>query len=137
MQCVQLFEFRLSHCGSAHPAASACNDPATWGAVMQPAVEHKIAANDLCRYLPRMLMRYLQTFKRARGPTPELSGVNEPRTAERSTKELNTKGQVPQELNGLYIRTGPNAQLPPAGGYHLCAALALVVFCLCYVLPCL
>ena len=33
-------------------------------------------------------------------------------------KNLQVKGEIPQGLNGLYSRNGPNPQLRPTGGYH-------------------
>lgn len=37
------------------------------------------------------------------------------------SRELTVHGTIPAGLNGLFIRTGPNAQHKPNGGYHLCA----------------
>ena len=52
-----------------------------------------------------------------------LGGANAPLTTEVFQKDLPVTGQVPAELQGLYIRTGPNAQFAPAGGYHACATM--------------
>lgn len=70
--------------------------------------------------LPRTVMRCLQWLK-IKPSVAELSGVNAPVKTERFTKELTVEGTIPLELNGLYIRTGPNIQHAPVGGYHLCA----------------
>ena len=32
--------------------------------------------------------------------------------------KLTVTGKIPAELNGLYVRNGPNPQLPPKGSYH-------------------
>ena len=34
------------------------------------------------------------------------------------------EGAVPPELSGVLVRTGPNDQHKPWGGYHLCAAFS-------------
>lgn len=75
---------------------------------------------SICRMLPRTVMRCLQWLK-IKPSVAELSGVNAPVKTERFTKELTVEGTIPLELNGLYIRTGPNIQHAPVGGYHLCA----------------
>ncbi len=33
--------------------------------------------------------------------------------------DLKVEGSIPTELDGLYIRTGPNPMLPPVSGYHI------------------
>ena len=37
-----------------------------------------------------------------------LSGNWEPMQVEATTTDLETEGQIPEELNGLYLRVGPN-----------------------------
>ena len=67
----------------------------------------------------RAVLRTLQWNNKGAG-VGNLHGVNAPVNTERFTNELQTEGEIPEELNGLFIRTGPNIQHPPAGGYHLC-----------------
>lgn len=48
-------------------------------------------------------------------------GVNAPVRQEVFCRNLEVaQGAVPPELNGMYIRTGPNAQHAPKGGYVMC-----------------
>jgi len=54
------------------------------------------------------------------GEHPYLSGVWAPASEELSTVTLRVvEGAVPLELTGVYVRNGPNPQLPPSGQYHL------------------
>jgi carotenoid cleavage dioxygenase-like enzyme len=72
----------------------------------------------VCRTLPRAAIRALQSFQVVKNDE-QLTGVTEPASAETFTKVLRVEGTIPKELNGLYVRTGPNVQMKPAGGYHL------------------
>jgi carotenoid cleavage dioxygenase len=48
------------------------------------------------------------------GPfTPQLNEVH--------STELRVVGEIPRELDGAYMRTGPNPQHEPHGGYVMCA----------------
>ena len=58
---------------------------------------------------------------------PAVSGANKPVRKELFTKELKVEGAIPQELNGVYLRTGPNPPHAPAGGHHVYALLVLVM----------
>ncbi len=49
---------------------------------------------------------------------PALSGNNAPVHQEDSFNALEVIGQVPRDLNGLYVRNGPNAYYPPDWRYH-------------------
>jgi hypothetical protein len=64
-------------------------------------------------------MRFLQSFSNP----PLDSSVLAPVKTEVYSRELSVDGQVPKELHGLYIRTGPNPQFQPAGGYHVYVSL--------------
>ena len=33
-------------------------------------------------------------------------------------KNLRVKGDLPQDLRGMFVRNGPNPQIRPTGGYH-------------------
>lgn len=49
-------------------------------------------------------------------------GVNKPVRKEVFCRNLEVvEGAVPPELSGMYVRTGPNAQHVPKGGYVMCA----------------
>jgi carotenoid cleavage dioxygenase len=49
---------------------------------------------------------------------PALDGNNAPVHAEDHFEDLVVIGQVPADLNGLYVRNGPNAFYPPNWRYH-------------------
>lgn len=49
---------------------------------------------------------------------PALSGNNAPVHQEDSWDALQVIGQVPEDLNGLYVRNGPNAYFEPDWRYH-------------------
>ena len=49
---------------------------------------------------------------------PALDGNNAPVHAEDHFEDLVVIGQVPADLNGLYVRNGPNAFYPPDWRYH-------------------
>ena len=50
---------------------------------------------------------------------PLLSGVHAPISEELALKDLKLlKGSIPKNLNGVYLRAGPNARYAPNGRYH-------------------
>jgi len=49
---------------------------------------------------------------------PALSGNNAPVQQEDTFENMTVIGQVPADLNGLYVRNGPNAYYPPEWRYH-------------------
>ena len=49
---------------------------------------------------------------------PALSGNSAPVLQEDVFDDLTVIGQVPADLNGLYVRNGPNAFFPPEWRYH-------------------
>lgn len=51
-------------------------------------------------------------------PNPYLLGVYAPVQDEVTADELTVIGQIPADLNGVYLRNGPNARFPMKGRYH-------------------
>ena len=49
---------------------------------------------------------------------PFLSGVHAPMTGELTLAELRVEGTIPAELDGSYMRIGPNPHAPDPAGYH-------------------
>ncbi|MBW4538586.1 MAG: carotenoid oxygenase family protein [Myxacorys chilensis ATA2-1-KO14] len=49
---------------------------------------------------------------------PYLSGNFAPVQTELTVDELPVLGELPPELNGMFVRNGPNPQFPPLGRYH-------------------
>lgn len=49
---------------------------------------------------------------------PALNGNNAPIHEEDHWTDLEVIGQVPQDMNGLYVRNGPNSYYPPDWRYH-------------------
>ncbi|WP_159918142.1 carotenoid oxygenase family protein [Pantoea sp. 18069] len=49
---------------------------------------------------------------------PALNGNNAPVPDEAVWTDLTVIGTVPQDMNGLYVRNGPNAHFPPDWRYH-------------------
>ncbi len=49
---------------------------------------------------------------------PSLRGGFAPVAKEVTTSELQIEGDLPQDLNGLYVRNGPNRQFAAPGRYH-------------------
>jgi len=49
---------------------------------------------------------------------PALDGNNAPVRQEDHFEDMEVIGQVPSDLNGLYVRNGPNAYYPPDWRYH-------------------
>ncbi|MDN5766167.1 MAG: carotenoid oxygenase family protein [Humibacillus sp.] len=50
---------------------------------------------------------------------PYLLGVFAPVDKELTLENLEVIGEVPKDLNGVYLRNGPNRQFPAAGRYHM------------------
>lgn len=52
-------------------------------------------------------------------PHPFLTGIHKPMEQEKTITDLKVTGEIPAELNGRYIRIGPNPAAPPnPGSYH-------------------
>ena len=49
---------------------------------------------------------------------PYLAGLYEPVREERTDEALEVIGELPPELDGVYLRNGPNPRLDPVGRYH-------------------
>jgi carotenoid cleavage dioxygenase len=49
---------------------------------------------------------------------PYLAGLYEPVREERTDEGLEVVGEIPPELDGVYLRNGPNPRLDPVGRYH-------------------
>ena len=50
--------------------------------------------------------------------TPFLEGLMAPVDEERDDNELTVIGELPDDLNGMFVRNGPNPQFAPLGAYH-------------------
>ncbi len=56
---------------------------------------------------------------RSDAPNPYLMGIHEPLPSEETLTDLRVTGAIPAELDGRYIRIGPNPITPPNPGlYH-------------------
>ncbi|WP_436795086.1 carotenoid oxygenase family protein [Actinospongicola halichondriae] len=55
----------------------------------------------------------------ATGENPYLTGALAPVDDEVDLEDLTVTGQIPEALDGLFLRNGPNPQFPPRGDYHL------------------
>lgn len=49
---------------------------------------------------------------------PYLVGVHAPVTTEIDADDLEVIGEIPRDLNGVYLRNGPNRRFPAGGRYH-------------------
>ena len=49
---------------------------------------------------------------------PYLAGVYAPVSEERTDERLEVIGELPPDLDGVYLRNGPNPRLDPVGRYH-------------------
>jgi 8'-apo-carotenoid 13,14-cleaving dioxygenase len=56
--------------------------------------------------------------RRADAPNPYLTGVHTPMTQELTLTDLAVSGTIPPELNGTYLRNGPNPVTPPNPATH-------------------
>lgn len=60
----------------------------------------------------------IKTKSNTKQDNPYLRGNFAPIVDELTIDNLSVIGEIPRELNGLYVRNGPNPQLPPKGTYH-------------------
>jgi len=51
-------------------------------------------------------------------PNPYLEGPYAPMRDEITLEDLAVVGEIPDDLNGVYVRNGPNPQFDPRGRYH-------------------
>jgi len=75
------------------------------GAVLSPVVTG-IASFNRRRLPPRD------------APHPLLTGIHQPMTAELTLENLEVEGVIPPELDGRYVRIGPNPAAPDPRSYH-------------------
>lgn len=75
------------------------------GAVLSPVVS-TVAAFNRWRLPPRD------------APHPLLTGIHEPMTEELTLADLAVEGTIPPELDGRYVRIGPNPAAPDPRSYH-------------------
>jgi carotenoid cleavage dioxygenase-like enzyme len=63
---------------------------------------------------------HLETVEVARAaePNPYLGGPYAPTHDEVTIDRLEVLGEIPDDLNGVYVRNGPNPQFDPRGRYH-------------------
>ncbi|HEY9859244.1 MAG TPA: carotenoid oxygenase family protein, partial [Candidatus Obscuribacterales bacterium] len=54
----------------------------------------------------------------ATGINPYLAGNFAPIRTEITVEDLPVIGELPADLNGMFVRNGPNPQFPPLGRYH-------------------
>ena len=59
-----------------------------------------------------------RALRRSKAPNPYLTGVHKPVTAEYTEDALKVEGQIPAELNGVYLRNGPNPLKMPNHATH-------------------
>src|SRR6185436_4669595 len=52
------------------------------------------------------------------GVNPYLVGPYAPTRDELTLTDLDVVGEIPDDLNGVYVRNGPNPQFEPSGRYH-------------------
>lgn len=91
----------------------------SFAAVVAATLIHTVSSVLSCRFVPRSLVRGLQWFQRT-DPNPYVDHpLFAPVKAEVFTKTLEVvEGEVPGDLDGVYIRTGSNPQHRPWGGLH-------------------
>jgi carotenoid cleavage dioxygenase len=59
-----------------------------------------------------------RALRRSKAPNPYLTGIHQPLTAEYTEEALRVEGQIPAELNGVYLRNGPNPLKAPNHATH-------------------
>ncbi|MEZ5939297.1 MAG: carotenoid oxygenase family protein [Hyphomonadaceae bacterium] len=59
-----------------------------------------------------------RALRRRKGPNPYLTGLHEPLTSEATFTDLQVTGAIPAELNGVYLRNGPNPLKAPNAATH-------------------
>jgi carotenoid cleavage dioxygenase-like enzyme len=65
------------------------------------------------------LYQYLVNWKSKPTRSVYLNGPFQPVLDELTIKSLFvSKGEIPSDINGFYVRNGPNPQFPPRGNYH-------------------
>ncbi len=64
------------------------------------------------------IAEFNRDHRRSRTPNPYLTGIHAPMTTEATITELAVSGSIPKELNGTYVRNGPNPLKPPNPATH-------------------
>ena len=64
------------------------------------------------------LAAFNREHRQADGPNPYLSGIHTPMTGEKTLTDLAVSGTIPPELDGSYLRNGPNPVTPPNPATH-------------------
>lgn len=64
------------------------------------------------------IAEFNRDHRRADGPNPYLSGIHQPMTAEFTLTDLAVSGTIPSDLDGSYLRNGPNPVRPPNPATH-------------------
>ena len=59
-----------------------------------------------------------RSHRKADGPNPYLTGIHAPMSAELTLTDLEVSGTIPPELDGSYVRNGPNPIKPPNPATH-------------------
>jgi hypothetical protein len=93
---------------------------------------------DVCSVRPALLavVRALQGVHYNRN-NPFLTGNYAAVKDEVHVHRLDVIGSLPTELDGVYMRTGPNPQHEPIGGYAMCAVSSCVhLACFCALFVC-
>lgn len=62
---------------------------------------------------------------------PYLGGNFAPVVHEMYVQGLEVVGTLPRELDGIFIRNGPNPQFPPEGDYHWCVPPFIIFLLTC------
>lgn len=66
----------------------------------------------------RRVAKASNALRRRDDPHPYLSGIHAPMRAELTLTELAVDGAIPAELDGCYLRIGPNPRVPPNPATH-------------------
>ncbi|MBN8510849.1 MAG: carotenoid oxygenase family protein [Burkholderiales bacterium] len=83
---------------------------------MSSAVENLIRA-AVTQAVTR-IAEYNRNHRKADGPNPYLTGIHAPMSAELTLTDLEVSGRIPPELDGSYVRNGPNPIKPPNPATH-------------------
>ncbi len=80
------------------------------------------AVEDAIRTVVTKGIQAVAGFNRTRmdedRPHPFLTGIHTPMAQERTLTDLSVTGRIPEQLNGRYVRIGPNPFKPDPRGYH-------------------
>lgn len=64
------------------------------------------------------IAEFNRDHRRTGASNPYLSGIHTPMTTEATITDLAVRGSIPKELNGTYVRNGPNPLKPPNPATH-------------------